>query len=66
MTKTLESIIADNVRSLPVSGLSFPIRRAGKDLSWILYKATDTTTNRLVSLIIKNIPLGGNAMPQRP
>jgi hypothetical protein len=28
-------------------------------MSWMLYKATDTTTNRLVSLIIKNISLGG-------
>ena len=47
-----------------VSGLTFPIRYAGRDLSWMLYNATDTLTNRVVSLIMKNIPLGGMHHPQ--
>ncbi|EPE34329.1 hypothetical protein GLAREA_10023 [Glarea lozoyensis ATCC 20868] len=40
-----------------LSPLSFPLKLMGKVRSWMLYKATEKTTNRLVSLIIKKVPL---------
>ncbi|KIW64496.1 hypothetical protein PV04_09425 [Phialophora macrospora] len=46
------------VAAYALSGLSFPVRLTGKERSWMLYKVTDLSNNRLISLIIKNIPLG--------
>jgi hypothetical protein len=45
-----------SIGSLTVSPVSFPVRLTDKERSWMLYKVTDKTTNRLVSLVIKCVP----------
>ncbi|GAB1311895.1 hypothetical protein MFIFM68171_02105 [Madurella fahalii] len=40
---------------LALSYFSFPMRLAGKTSAWMIYKATDRSRNRLVSLVITGI-----------
>ncbi|KIX00530.1 uncharacterized protein Z518_10670 [Rhinocladiella mackenziei CBS 650.93] len=46
-----------NIAAFTLSSLSFPVKLTGKERSYMLYKATDATNNRLVSLVIKRVPL---------
>ncbi|KAK4114597.1 hypothetical protein N656DRAFT_821227 [Canariomyces notabilis] len=43
------------VESIALSPLCFPFRQAGDEMSWILFKAMDRSSNRLVSVIIKGV-----------
>lgn len=46
------------------SHATFALRIAGKERSWLIYRATEADTNRVVSLIIKRVPLHGNCLHQ--
>ncbi|KAK4145156.1 uncharacterized protein C8A04DRAFT_27161 [Dichotomopilus funicola] len=46
----------DLVGEFGLSPLSFAIRLAGKEKAWMLYKAVDRSTNKLVSLLISGVP----------
>jgi hypothetical protein len=50
---------ANKYRNCPVSPLCYPFRQAGDDMSWTLYKAMDRSSNRLVSVIIKDVAADG-------
>jgi hypothetical protein len=39
-----------------VLSLSFSVRLTGKERAWMVYKATDKTNHRLISIIIKGVP----------
>lgn len=47
------------MKASTVSRGTFPVRVAGKERSWLIYRATDTDTNRVVSLTVKGVSLHG-------
>lgn len=47
---------AADVGAFRLSHLSFTLRLTGEQRAWMVYKAANKTTNKMVSLVIKNIP----------
>ncbi|GAB1317040.1 Fungal N-terminal domain-containing protein [Madurella fahalii] len=45
------------VESIALSPISFPLRQVGRVRTWTIFKATDYSTHRLVSIQLKNIPV---------
>jgi hypothetical protein len=58
----LKQLSINTILNTLVSHLTFALRLAGKQRAWMLYKTANKTTNKMVSLIIKNIPASCNSL----
>ncbi|KAF7503478.1 hypothetical protein GJ744_003707 [Endocarpon pusillum] len=52
---------SSRVAAYALSTRTFPIRLAGKQKSWMIYKATNTNTNQLITVVVKKVSLNGMA-----
>ncbi|KAK4173175.1 hypothetical protein QBC36DRAFT_195277 [Triangularia setosa] len=45
------------LKSVALSPITFLFRQSGKNRSWVLYKVLETSTNRLLSVVISDVPV---------
>ena len=48
---------------LKVSPITFPFRQVGGPRAWTLFKTMDHGSNKLVSVVVKNVHIKGNPSP---
>ncbi|KAK0739341.1 hypothetical protein B0T21DRAFT_362426 [Apiosordaria backusii] len=46
------------LKAIALSPITFPFRQGGNNRSWVFYKVLERSTNRLVSVVINNVPVG--------